>query len=107
MARHQARDRMPLRGRMGRVRACNVNDEEGARRLVALAGQGDEEALQLLCARYSPRVYAFLLPLIKDQHEAEDVTQLVFMRLLAKIHLYRPGQASFESWLMKVARNVA
>ncbi len=106
MARHQARDRLPLRARTERVRACTA-DEDGSRRLVALATEGDEEALQLLCARYSPRVYSFLLPIIRDQHETEDVTQLVFIRLLAKLHLYRPGQASFESWLMKVARNVA
>lgn len=75
--------------------------------LIRRAAEGDSDALKFLYARYSSRVYGYLLPLIRDEHETEDVMQLVFLRLLSKIHLYRQGEAPFHAWLLKVARNVA
>ncbi|MGH2857543.1 MAG: RNA polymerase sigma factor, partial [Solirubrobacteraceae bacterium] len=42
-----------------------------------------------------------------DAHEAEDVTQQVFMKLIAAIGKYQAREVPFSSWLLRVARNVA
>jgi len=73
---------------------------------LAKAKERDPEALRFLYARYSARVHSYLLGLLRDPHDAEDITQLVFIRLYAKIALYRP-EAPFEAWLLRVARNLA
>src|SRR5437588_6189263 len=89
----QERDRHP-------GRELNLTDA------LAKAKEGDPDALRYLYERYRARVYSYLLRLLRDAHDAEDVTQRVFLRLYAKIALYRP-EAPFEAWLLRVARNVA
>lgn len=75
--------------------------------LIRRAANGDSAALQRVYALYSSRVYTYLLRMLRDPDEAEDVTQLVFLRLMSKIHLYREGPAPFHAWLLRMARNVA
>ncbi len=89
------------------TRSKSARDDAGARLLVARAADGDHDAIRALYELYAGMVYDNVLPLIRDRHEAEDVTQQVFMRLLAKLHLYRPREAPFRAWLLRMARNVA
>ena len=44
-------------------------------------GQGDIEALDTLYVRYAPRVYDFSLRFLKNETEAEDVTQDIFLQV--------------------------
>lgn len=43
----------------------------------------------------------------EEQHEAEDVTHQVFVKLISAIHRYEPRTVPFTAWILRVARNVA
>ena len=74
---------------------------------VARAQAGDNGAIQFLYIRYKDNVYGYVLSFVRDPHEAEDVTQHVFLKLMSVIHKYQAREVPFTSWLLRVARNVA
>ena len=74
---------------------------------IARAQAGDTDAIRLLYIRYKDNVYGYVLSFVRDQHEAEDLTQHVFLKLISVIHKYRPREVPFTSWLLRVARNAA
>jgi len=74
---------------------------------VLRAQEGDAEAIRLLYLRYKDNVYGYVLSFVHDKHDAEDITQHVFLKLITVIHQYRPREVPFTSWLLRVARNAA
>jgi len=86
-------------------------DEQPATRLVAravrLAQAGDRDALAFLYARYSDDIYGYVRSIVHDHHEAEDITQHVFAKLINVICSYRERDVPFFAWMLRVARNVA
>jgi len=76
-------------------------------RAVARAQGGDMDAIHFLYLRYKNNVYGYVLSMLRDEHEAEDVTQQVFMKLMRVIGKYEPREVPFTSWILRVARNVA
>ncbi len=82
-----------------------------ARRMVSAAVKrvqaGDREALGFLYARYADNVYGYARSIVHDHHEAEDVTQHVFAKLMQVIGKYQEREVPFLAWLLRVARNVA
>ena len=88
--------------------AGEKNDRDPAiARAVARAKSGDNDAIRFLYLRYKDNVYGYVLSILRDAHEAEDVTQTVFIKLISVIHKYEPRQVPFTSWILRVARNVA
>ncbi len=65
------------------------------------------EALHFLYARYADDVLRFVRSLVQDHHEAEDITQNVFVKLIGAIRKYEPREVPFAAWILRVARNVA
>ena len=92
-------------------RSTRLDDDPETRRFVARAvaraKQGDREALRFLYVRYADNVYGYVASLLRDDHEAEDVTQLVFAKLLTNLHKYEPREVPFSAWILRVARNMA
>ena len=84
--------------------------EEGSIReleqLLVQVGRGDRESFAALYARTRGAVYALALSLLQNTHEAQDVSQDVFVRVWESAHTYRP-QGSPMAWLLTVARNLA
>jgi len=74
---------------------------------VARAQDGDMEALHFIYVRYANDVLRCVKGLVKDHHEAEDITQNVFAKLIGVIHKYEPRGVPFAAWIMRVARNAA
>jgi RNA polymerase sigma-70 factor (ECF subfamily) len=74
---------------------------------VLRAQAGDADAIRVLYIRYKDNVYGYVLSFVRDQHEAEDITQQVFLKLMSVLHKYRAREVPFTSWLLRVARNVA
>jgi RNA polymerase sigma-70 factor, ECF subfamily len=74
---------------------------------VARAKEGDRDALQFLYLRYSNNIYGYVRSIVRDDHEAEDVTQHVFAKLMTTLVKYDDRGVPFFAWLLRLARNVA
>lgn len=73
---------------------------------VAQLRRGDLDALSALLTRYQNRLYRYLLRIVKNQAEAEDLFQQTWVRVAERIRRYDPSR-SFEPWLFALARNLA
>jgi RNA polymerase sigma-70 factor, ECF subfamily len=73
---------------------------------VAQLRRGDLDALSSLVSRYQNRLYRFLLRLVHDRSEAEDLFQQTWIHVAEKIRRFDPNR-NFDSWLFTVARNLA
>jgi RNA polymerase sigma-70 factor (ECF subfamily) len=74
---------------------------------VARAKEGDRDALQFIYVRYSNNIYGYVRSIVRDDHEAEDVTQHVFAKLITTVAKYDDRGVPFFAWLLRLARNVA
>ncbi len=74
---------------------------------VARAKGGDQEALRFLYVTYCNNIYGYVRSILRDDHEAEDVTQHVFAKLMTRIGKYDDRGLPFLAWLLRLARNVA
>jgi RNA polymerase sigma-70 factor, ECF subfamily len=64
-------------------------------------------ALQFLYVRFADDVCGYVGSIVRDAHEAEDVTQNVFAKLMTAIQKYEPRDVPFAAWILRVSRNVA
>jgi RNA polymerase sigma-70 factor (ECF subfamily) len=78
----------------------------GLDRDVARLQGGDLDALSSLLTRYQNRLYRYLLRLVREPAEAEDLFQQTWIRVAEKIRKYDPKR-NFEAWLFTLARNLA
>jgi RNA polymerase sigma-70 factor, ECF subfamily len=74
---------------------------------VAHAKAGDPEGLHFLYLRYAPDVQRYVNSVVHDHHEAEDITQNVFAKLITTIGKYERREVPFTAWILRVARNAA
>jgi RNA polymerase sigma-70 factor, ECF subfamily len=74
---------------------------------VARAKAGESEGLHYLYVRYADDVLRFINGLVRDHHEAEDITQNVFAKLMKAIKKYEERAVPFDAWILRVARNAA
>jgi RNA polymerase sigma-70 factor (ECF subfamily) len=77
------------------------------REAIARAKEGDPEGLHYLYVRYADDVLRFITGLVRDHHEAEDITQNVFAKLMTAIVKYEERAVPFDAWILRVARNAA
>jgi RNA polymerase sigma-70 factor, ECF subfamily len=80
---------------------------ERTRLAVARAKEGDQEALRFLYVTYSHNIYGYVRSIVRDDYEAEDVTQHVFAKLMTTLVKYDDRGVPFFAWLLRLARNVA
>jgi RNA polymerase sigma-70 factor, ECF subfamily len=91
----------------GRAARASLASSELVSRAVKLAQQGDRQALGFLYARYADNVCGYVRSIVHDEHEAEDITQHVFAKLITVIGKYEERDVPFFAWILRVARNVA
>lgn len=94
-------DERPRRVREG------AGESELVRRAVIALKQGDRSALHFLYVRYADDVRGFVTSIVRDEHEAEDITHNVFAKLITAIHRYEPREVPFAAWMLRVSRNAA
>jgi RNA polymerase sigma-70 factor (ECF subfamily) len=95
--------------RLRRSRDLNETPE-GERvvaRAVTQAKAGDREALRYLYLRYANNVYGYVRSIVRDDYEAEDITQHVFAKLITVINRYEARAVPFSRWLLRLAHNAA
>lgn len=74
--------------------------------LIARIGMDDEEAFLELYQSINQPLFAFILGLVADFHEAEDILQETYLKIRAAAHLYQP-QGKPMAWIFTIARNLA
>jgi RNA polymerase sigma-70 factor (ECF subfamily) len=64
---------------------------------------GNNEWLGLLMQRYTLLLYGVCIKYLKDEEEAKDAVQQVFLKAISELHKYQVTY--FKSWLYMIARN--
>jgi len=72
--------------------------------LVQQIRKGKSEAYGQLFSRYHQQIYSICFSILKDSHDAEDVTNETFIRAYLKLDQLKDGNKFFP-WLKKIARN--
>lgn len=78
----------------------------GADSEIARLRRGDPAAFDALLARYQNRLYRYLLRLVREPAQAEDLFQQTWLRVMTELHRY-DERRPLEPWLFAVARNLA
>lgn len=86
------------------VKEEDKNSDTPEVEIIRLAQAGDAGAFERLYRRYGRRVYHLCLRIVKNEAEAEDLTQEAFLRVFRKIHTFQ-GKAAFSTWLHRVSVN--
>ena len=64
----------------------------------------DLPSWEQIVEEHSARVYRLAYRLTGNAHDAEDLTQEVFVRVFRSLHTYTPG--TFEGWLHRITTNL-
>lgn len=67
--------------------------------------RGDREAFTQLVGRFQQPIYNFILRTLRDETEAEDLTQVTFVQVWKSAARYSV-KARFSTWLYTIARNL-
>jgi RNA polymerase sigma-70 factor, ECF subfamily len=104
-------DSLEAEPRMGDVTRSTVSrpcDDDGLlSRAIARAKEGDPSAVHFLYVRYADDVQGYVQSIVRNRHDAEDVTQIVFAKLMTVIGQYEQREVPFSAWILRVARNAA
>src|SRR5215467_11049343 len=68
--------------------------------------RGDLNALSELITRYQNRLYRYLLRMVREPAEADDLFQQTWLRVVEKIRSF-DARRNFDAWLFTLARNLA
>jgi RNA polymerase sigma-70 factor, ECF subfamily len=79
-----------------------LQDEE---LLVQRAQKQDSEAFTQIYEAYFDKIYRYLAVRIRNEAEAEDMAQQVFMKVLQSISSYKSKGVPFSSWIYRIAHN--
>jgi RNA polymerase sigma-70 factor (ECF subfamily) len=80
-------------------------DEETLDRLVAEAQRGNAQAFGRIFDEYAGPIYRFIASRVNHPSDAEDLTQLVFVKALEALPRYEARGVPFGGWLFRLARN--
>lgn len=77
----------------------SAGDNDLLRQLVL----GNTDAFAVIVDRYQRLIYSVAYKLVKDEGEAEDVVQIVFMDVFRKKGLFDPAKGTLKMWLLQYA----
>ena len=87
------------------VHVLRPRGEEIGPDVIAACRRGDREAMRVLYDAYREKVYSIAFYFLHgDASAAADVTQQVFLKVMAGIGSYR-GDAAFSTWLYRLVMN--
>jgi len=74
--------------------------------LIARFAEGDQSAARALTIRLTPGVMALARRMLRNEAEAEDVTQEAMLRLWKMAPNWEPGRAKASTWIYRVTSNL-
>jgi RNA polymerase sigma-70 factor (ECF subfamily) len=74
--------------------------------LISRILEGEKDLFLQLIRPYQRTVYATLISMLRSKEEAEDVTQDVLLKALARLNQFR-RESAFGTWLIQIAINEA
>lgn len=83
----------------------NTPDWEPQRKIIEAAQSGDLDALGALYDTHINQVYRYALARLGNVHDAEDVAEEIFLKMLHGLPNYEWRKVPFAAWLMRIARN--
>jgi RNA polymerase sigma-70 factor (ECF subfamily) len=83
-----------------------VPEATADRELVERCLGGDEAACAALLDRYQARLFTFILRMVADSRDAEDLCQDAFLKAFASLSSYDPSRPLI-SWLFRIGHNAA
>lgn len=81
-------------------------DRKELDRLLQKTATGDQEAFGQLYQRTRGAVYAMVLSMLRNAHDAQDLTQDVYVRIWDAAGQYR-SRGTPMAWILTIARNLA
>ena len=85
--------------------AFEDEQDDGVQALAARLVAGEETALEEVYDRWSALVHTYALRALRDAHDAEDVTQQVFVAAWRSRHTLTPSPSALPAWLVGIARH--
>lgn len=73
--------------------------------LIVRAQNGDAEAFGDLYENYLDTIYRYVYYRLHNHQDAEDLTEIVFLKAWQKISNYSIGKTPFVAWLYRIAHN--
>jgi len=92
-------DNTECNARNDRIRATEED-------LISKILEGDRDLFLELIRPYERTVYATLITMLRSKEDAEDVTQDVLLKALARLQQFR-RESAFGTWLIQIAINEA
>lgn len=75
--------------------------------LVAAYAKGDNEAFDALLNRHKDRVFSYILHIVKNRDQAEDIFQETFVKAIMTIKQGRyTDSGKFSAWISRIAHNL-
>lgn len=94
-----------------------IQDKKNAGRFRVISGQDSvpaelareaarsPKALEQLCDHYVPKIYNFILKRVANTQDAEDLTSVVFEKVIVNLEAFDESRASFTTWIYRIATN--
>jgi RNA polymerase sigma-70 factor (ECF subfamily) len=77
----------------------SLTDED----LMAALRMGCNDALAVLFERHSPLVFRIARAILRDDGEAEETVQRVFLDVFKAVNQFNPDRGTFKTWLLQYA----
>ena len=85
---------------------CVAGSDSNIEALVAAAKSGCHESFAQIVGHFEKRIFHFLCQRSRNRHDAEDLTQVTFLKAYRDIQSYASGH-SFGAWLFTIAKRTA
>lgn len=82
-----------------------IDGGKGFPNSLAAEALSSPEALEELCGYYVPRIYNYVLKRVGRVEDAEDLTSVVFEKVVANLESFDDSRASFSTWIYRIATN--
>ena len=80
-------------------------DQEQELHLVARVREGNTEAYQSLLRHHLPSLNRYVIRMIGNTEDAEEILQDIFLRLWQKADQFNPRKSKLTTWLHQIAHN--